>query len=161
MTSLKIQAITEDDQAFPHETAEEVDLKAFINKHKANANAHDIIHTINLLHVKDANMAKRDLKRNIKLVNDNKAKLMESNGFDYIAKETGISVEKLKNPDRLSNQDIEKLERHEEGFEDVRQKRKEDNVQHLEVIQEFMEGIREKKGVVREYRKARLVKAKN
>jgi len=50
---------------------------------------------------------KRDLKRNKDIVKNNKDKLMETNGFDFISEKTGISKEKLENPASLSKWEIE------------------------------------------------------
>ena len=103
----KKQAIEKADKAWPHETADEVDLRPMIDKFEANQKATGIIHTINQLHVKDINFVKRDLKRNKDIVKNNKDKLMETNGFDFISEKTGISKEKLENPASLSKWEIE------------------------------------------------------
>jgi hypothetical protein len=50
---------------------------------------------INQLHVKDPSIVKRDLERNIKMINENYEKLGDSDGFNFIQEQTGIKKEKL------------------------------------------------------------------
>lgn len=115
-----MQLIEKNDTAYPHETMDEVDLKPYIDKYNANTKAHEIVHTINQLHVKDPNFVKRDLKRNIKVVKDNKDKLMQTNGFEFISEKTGIAKEKLENPAKLSTWEIEQIEKHEETYSELK-----------------------------------------
>ena len=70
--------------------------------------------------MKDINFVKRDLKRNKDIVKNNKDKLMETNGFDFISEKTGISKEKLENPASLSKWEIEQIEKHEESYKEIK-----------------------------------------
>lgn len=97
MKKLNLKAITliqKSDKAFPHDK-EEKDLKDYIDKQKAYLNKAAVVKAVNQLHVKDPEMGKKDLERNMKIIEENEHMLKDSNGFELIEEKTGISKEKL------------------------------------------------------------------
>lgn len=66
------------------------EYKDMINKWKAQSNKSNLKETLNLIHVKDTKLIKRDLERGIKIIEDNTVALAESDGFKTVGKKIGI-----------------------------------------------------------------------
>lgn len=81
--------ILTEDNAFPN-SIQEHDHSHLIQTWRAELNRADLKETLNLIHVRETKLIKRDLERGIKIIEENKNILGLSNGFQDIGKKIGI-----------------------------------------------------------------------
>ena len=78
------------------------DLSELMKKWRTELNKSDLKETLNFLYAKESKLIKRDLNRNIEIINENIQILGSSDGFKYVGKQLGFDNEKLitgrKNP---------------------------------------------------------------
>ena len=94
MNNRTLDDIRQYDDAFPHEHTEK-DLKHIIEKRKAFFHKNEMMHAINKLHLKDPEMTKQDLQKDLRLVAEHQDLLKNTNGFDILGEKIGIAKEKL------------------------------------------------------------------
>jgi hypothetical protein len=71
---------------------EEKNLKGLMASWKAQLNQSLLKETLNLIHVKETKLIKRDLQHGIKVIEDNRYALGCTNGFENIGKKIGIDT---------------------------------------------------------------------
>lgn len=84
--------------------AGEVDLTSLMHKWRAQLNKSDLKETLNLLHVKEHRLAKKDLDRGIQIIEENSQALGTSDGFERVGRKLGIN-----HPSLYSSQSEQKL----------------------------------------------------
>jgi hypothetical protein len=73
----------------------EIDLTDLIRQWKTQLNKSDLKETLNLLHVKESKLIKRDLEKGLKLIEENSQALGSSDGFEKMGKKLGIDNKSL------------------------------------------------------------------
>lgn len=139
-----------DDKDFFTIEADEVDLKPLIRKWRGTFMKDEIKnYAMNHLYVSDTSMGKKDLQRNLKLLNDNIDVMGTTDGFERIEKQIGLSDKLMKKNSTISAlkpmKDMEPFLGRHETYEE--KKAKIDAEMNLKAAQtnELMNKLREEK----------------
>lgn len=73
----------------------EADLTDLMRQWKTQLNKSDLKETLNLLHVKESKLIKRDLEKGLKIIDENSQALGSSDGFEKVGKKLGIDNKSL------------------------------------------------------------------
>ena len=73
----------------------ENDLTDLMKKWRTQLNKSDLKETLNFLYAKESKLIKRDLQRNIKIIDENIQILGSSDGFKFVGQKLGFDNEKL------------------------------------------------------------------
>ena len=74
---------------------EECDLSDLMKKWKSQLNKFDLKETLSLVYAKESKLIKRDLDRNIKIINENIHILGSSDGFKLVGQQLGFDNDKM------------------------------------------------------------------
>lgn len=77
----QVGTIATKDGSYKPDDTEEKDHKAMIRHWKAKVKKQQLKGTLNMMHIKDETIIKRDVERNLKILNDNYDVLGTTNGF--------------------------------------------------------------------------------
>lgn len=127
--------IVEDENFFPHET-EEADVKPLIRKWRGTFMKDEIKnYAMNHLYVTDPTMNKKDLERNLKLLNDNIETMGTTDGFQKIEKQIGLDDRILQKSSTVSAlkpmKDLEPFSHKRETYDE--KKKKQDDAKHQQM----------------------------
>lgn len=137
--------IVEQENLFPHET-EEVDVKPLIRKWRGTFMKDEIKnYAMNHLYVTDPTMNKKDLQRNLKILNDNIEVMGTTDGFQKIEKQIGLDDKILQKSSTVSAlkpmKDLDPFLEKKETYEDKKKKLDEERDQQLAQVEELMTKI--------------------
>lgn len=146
--------IVEDEKLFPHST-EEVDLKPLIRKWRGTFMKDEIKnYALNHLYVADSTMSKKDLERNLKLLDNNLENMGTTDGFQKIEKQIGLNDKLLQKSSTISAlkpmKDMEPFMAKKETYEDKKKKMEELQDKEITATNELMNKLKEEKEKRRE-----------
>lgn len=158
--------IADQEDYFRHET-EEVDVKPLIRKWRG-ALMKDEIHNLalNHLYVNDPNMNKKDLERNLKLLNDNIDVMGTTDGFKRIEKQIGLNDKILQKSSTVSAlkpmRELEPFSGHKVTYSDKKQQQDQVRDTKLAEANELMNKLlEEKKARKQKMKEIRMSKKNN
>ena len=155
-----------DDEEFFTKEAEEVDLKPLIKKWRGTFMKDEIKnYALNHLYVTDPSMNKKDLQKNLKILNDNMEAMGTTDGFQKIEKQIGLNDKLLQKSSTVSAlrpmKDVEPFIHKRETYDEKKKKLDEERDNKIAQTTELMNKIREEKKEMRARRKELKLKRKN
>jgi hypothetical protein len=155
-TEKVVSRIAGDEEFFPRST-EEVDLKPLIRKWRGMFMKDEIKnYALNHLYVTDTSMGKKDLERNLKILNDNIDVMGTTDGFQKIERQIGLDNKLLQKSSTVSAlkpmKELEPFCGKKETYFDKRSHLNEEQEKHLANANHLMDKIKEEK----KHRKERM-----
>ncbi|CAI2363963.1 unnamed protein product [Moneuplotes crassus] len=143
-----VNKIADQEGLFSHDT-EEMDLKPLIRKWRGTFMKDEIKnYALNHLYVTDPTMNKKDLQRNLKILNDNIDVMGTTDGFQKIEKQIGLDDKILQKSSTVSAlkpmKDLDPFLEKKETYEQKKQKLDEERDRQLAQVEDLMKKRREK-----------------
>jgi len=140
------QRILKEDGLFKGPPAE-VDLSHLVRQWKSQFNKKLLKETLNLIHVKETELIKRDLQRGIKIIEENTNALGSSDGFSNVGKKLGLNKSSIfmsKSQPKLIPQFYKSGDDHHlHSYSKLKEERNQDNENGLQKIDKVYERIKE------------------
>lgn len=145
----RAKRIVDDEDHFSHE-AEEVDLKPLIRKWKGTFMKDEIKNfALNHLYVSDTTMGKKDLQRNLKILNDNIDVMGTTDGFQKIEKQIGLNDKLLQKSSTVNAlkplKDMEPFSGKKVTYFDKKKEQDDEKERYLSNANSLMEKLKEEK----------------
>lgn len=149
-----VDKIKVDDNAFPNEM-EEVDVKPLIRQWRGTFMKDEIKNFArNHLYVTDTKMGKKDLERNLKILDNNIDAMGTTNGFQQIEKQLGLNDKILQKNSKISAlkpmKDMEYFTNKQKTYDEKKKENDEEWQKHLDEAQKLMDALNEEKKLRKE-----------
>lgn len=138
------ERILKEDGLF-NKPAEEVDLSQLIKQWKMQFNKKLLRETLNLIHMKETELIKRDLEREIKTIDDSSNALGSSDGFSRIGKKLGLSQSSIfasKSQSNISQLLSKNGNRHIYSYSQLKEQRKQEEGDGIQKVEEAYKRIK-------------------